>query len=165
MFYSSYTQKHIRVLWWKFIVRFEIMTFSDRSCLWVYLMVISAEVTQHHGAQKGTGRKNLYKEAFHKTWYMRKIRYERGGEILPWICVRKSAAPGRKQIRAYILLIKVIAVRHQQIRVAFCQIDSITAVRHLVRGCPQSRTKVSIFFQQDLFRLRYSSCLDMTEVQ
>ena len=40
-------------LWWKFIVRFEIMTFSDRSCLWVHLMVISAEFTQHHGCSKG----------------------------------------------------------------------------------------------------------------
>ena len=63
-------------------------------------------------------------------------------------CVRPSAAPKRKhhQIRAYILLIKVIAVRHQQIRVAFCQVDSITVVKHLVRGFPQSKTQVSRFF-------------------
>ena len=63
-------------------------------------------------------------------------------------CVCPSAAPGRKhhQIRAYILLIKVIAVRHKQIRVAFCQVDSITVVRHLVRGFPQSKTLVSRFF-------------------
>ena len=63
-------------------------------------------------------------------------------------CVRPSAAPGRKhhQIRAYILLIKVIAVRHQQIRLAFCQVDSITVVRHLVRGFPQSKTQVSRCF-------------------
>ena len=32
-------------LWWKLIVRFEIMKFSDRSCLWLYLIVISAEFT------------------------------------------------------------------------------------------------------------------------
>ena len=37
-------------------------------------------------------------------------------------------------------------MRHQQIRVAFCQVDSITAVRHLVRGFPQSKTQVSRFF-------------------
>ena len=118
-------------------------SFSDRSCLWVHLMVISAEFTQHHGCSKWNWRQvrksqNLYEEVFHKTWYMRKIRYERGGEILPWICVQPSVAPGRKhhQIRAYNLLIKVIAVTHQQIRVAFCQIDNITAVRHLVRGFP-----------------------------
>ena len=50
------------------------------------------------------------------------------------------------QMRAYILLIKVIAVRHLQIRVAFCQVDSITAMRHLVRGFPLSKTLVSRFF-------------------
>ena len=39
------------------------------------------------------------------------------------------------QIRAYILmLIKVIAVRHLQIMVPSCQVDSISAVRHLVWG-------------------------------
>ena len=68
--------------------------------------------------------------------------------------VRSSAGSGHPlhleekhhQIRAYILLIKVIAVRHHQIRVAFYQVDSITAVRHLVRGFPQSKTLVSRFF-------------------
>ena len=64
-------------LWWKFIVRFEIMTFSDWSCLWVHLMVISAEFTQHHGCSKGNWlhiqkARTYTKRCFPKTWYMRK---------------------------------------------------------------------------------------------
>ena len=65
------------MMWWKFIVRFEIMTFSDRSCLWVHFMVISAEFTQHHGCSKGNWlhiqkARTYTKRCFPKTWYMRK---------------------------------------------------------------------------------------------
>ena len=125
-------------VWWKFIVRFEIMTFSDRSCLWVHLMVISAEFTQHHGCSKGTGctfkkpgliprgvflrhdiwenSQNLHKEVFHRTWYMvRKDKEEvRSSSVSSAVSVRPLYQLGEKhhQIRAYILLIQVIEVRH-----------------------------------------------------
>ena len=33
-------------MWWKFILRFEIMKFSDWSCHWVFIIVSSAEFTQ-----------------------------------------------------------------------------------------------------------------------
>ena len=64
-------------LWWKFIVRFEIITFLDRSCLWVHLIMISAESTQHHGCSKGNWlhiqkARPYTKRCFPKTWYMRK---------------------------------------------------------------------------------------------
>ena len=107
----------------------------------------SAEfTTTGMGAQNGSGRKftkarTLYKEVFHKTWYMREKIWRRWDHLLGLSAV--SVRPlyqleeKQHQIRAYILLIKVIAVRRHQIRVAFCQVDSITAVRHLVRGFPQ----------------------------
>ena len=131
-------------------------------------MVISAEVTQHHGCSKWNWpqvqkSQNLYKQVFHK----RKKRYERGEIIFCVYLLCLSVRPlyqldeKHHQIRAYILLIKVIAVRHHQIRVAFCQVDSITAVRHLVRGFPQSKTLVSRFFPLHTFLcgFRYSITL------
>ena len=123
-------------LWWKLIVRFEIMKFSDRSCLWLYLIVSSAEfTTTGMGAQNGTGRtftkaRTLYKEVFHKTWYMRRKDMKEVRSSAVSVYPLYQLEEKHHQIRAYILLIKVIAVRHHQIRVPSCQVDSITAVRH-----------------------------------
>ena len=117
---NNNTKQLMEILWWKFIMRYEIMTFSDRSCLWVHLMVISAESTQHHGAQKGTGctfkkpeliqrgvflrhdiwenSQNLHKEVFHRTWYMVRKDKEEVRSSSGSICRgRPSAVPlGRK---------------------------------------------------------------------
>ena len=127
---------------------------------------------QQHGCSKWNWpqvhkSQNLYKEVFHKTWYLKKKKkiWRRWDHLLGLsaVSVRPLYQLEEKhhQIRAYILLIKVIAVRHHQIRVAFCQVDSITAVRHLVRGFPQSKTLVSRFFplQEDPLEGRSSLSL------
>ena len=76
---------------------------SDRSCLWVYLIVISAEFTEHHGCSKWNWlqvhkSQNLYKEVFHRTWYMVRQHMEEVRSSSGSICrVRLSAVPvGRK---------------------------------------------------------------------
>ena len=158
------------LLWWKFILRFEIMKFSGWSCLWVFLIVSSLEVTQQarvlkvelpQSSQKpvligqrmshlvkalwdelwfvNMGYTNkiwlidwLYKEAFHKTYYEKKTWNHH--LCLSAVSVRCSSWKKTSQIRAYMLFVKVTAVRHRQIRVPPCQVDSIRAVRHLVSG-------------------------------
>ena len=110
--------------------------------------------TNSMGAQNGTGRKFTKARTYTKRCFirhdMRKKIWRRWDHLLGpsavSVCPLYQLEEKHHQIRAFILLIKVIAVRHHQIRVAFCQVDSITAVRHLVRGFPKSKTLVSRFF-------------------
>ena len=78
------------------------------------------------GAQNATGRKFTKARTYTKRCFIRHdirekkdMKEEVRSSPVSICCVRPSAAPGRKhhQIRAYILLIKVIEVRHHQIRV------------------------------------------------
>ena len=73
------------------------MKFSGRSCLWVYLIESSAEVTQARVLKMELAQvhksQNLYKEAFHKT-YERDMKDMISSSVS--ICwVRPSAAPVR----------------------------------------------------------------------